>query len=67
MQILNRAAGERISIGSEITLCVVAVNGNNVRLGFEAPKHIIIHRSEIHERIKDQKTGHLAGGAHAKD
>ena len=67
MQILNRAAGECISIGSEVTLCVVAVNGKSVRLGFEAPKRIIIHRSEIYEQIKDQKAGHLAGGPRAKD
>ena len=60
MHILNCAKGERFSIGQEITLCVVAVNGNSVRLGVEAPKHISVHRSEIFERIKSQSIGHPA-------
>ncbi len=67
MQILTRAAGERISIGSEITLSVIAVSGTNVRLGVEAPKAISVHRAEIYKRIKDGNAGHLAGGALAKD
>ena len=67
MQILTRAAGERISIGSEITLSVIAVNGTNVRLGVEAPKDISVQRAEIYNRIKDGNAGHLAGGALAKD
>ena len=60
MQILSRAAGERFSIGQDITLCVIAVNGNNVRLGIEAPKHVSVHRTEIYERIKSQFVGRLA-------
>ena len=40
MQILSRAAGERISIGQDITLYIVAINGNNVRLGIEAPRDL---------------------------
>ena len=67
MQILSRAAGERISIGPDITLCVITVNGNNVRLGFEAPKYISVHRSEIYERIKDRSPRRLADGPLAKD
>ena len=67
MQILSRAASERISIGSEITLSVIAVNGTSVRLGVEAPRDISVHRDEIYKRIKDGNAGHLAGGALAKD
>ncbi len=62
MQILSRNAGERISIGQDITLYIIAVNGNNVRLGIEAPRHISVHRSEIYERIKNQLVGRLAIG-----
>ena len=62
MQILSRAAGERISIGQDITLYIIAVNGNNVRLGIEAPRHISVHRSEIYERIKNQLVGRLTIG-----
>ena len=62
MQILSRAAGERISIGQDIALYIVAVNGNNVRLGIEAPRHISVHRAEIYERIKKQLAGRLAIG-----
>lgn len=57
MQILSRAAGRRISIGQDITLYIVAINGNNVRLGIEAPRHISVHRAEIYERIKKQLAG----------
>ena len=62
MQILSRNAGERISIGQDITLYIIAVNGNNVRLGIEAPRHISVHRSEIYERITNQLVGRLAIG-----
>ncbi|MBW3503199.1 carbon storage regulator CsrA [Pseudomonas sp. NKUCC02_KPG] len=67
MQILSRAASERISIGSEITLCVIAVNGTSVRLGVEAPRDISVHRDEIYKRIRDRNTGRLASGELAKD
>ena len=67
MQILSRAAGERISIGSEITLCVIAVNGTSVRLGVEALRDISVHRDEIYKRIRDRTAGRLASGELAKD
>jgi carbon storage regulator len=52
MLVLSRVVGELISIGDNISIRVVAVNGNNVRFGVEAPKNINVHRSEIYERIK---------------
>lgn len=57
MHILNRAAGEQISIGLDITVRIIAVRGSNIRLGVEAPKHVSVHRLEVYERIKDQGTG----------
>lgn len=50
MLILTRRVDERIFIGEDITLCVLDIEGNRVRLGLEAPKEIAILREEIHER-----------------
>lgn len=51
MLVLSRVVGELISIGDDISVRVVAVNGNHVRFGIEAPKTVNVHRSEIYERI----------------
>ena len=51
MLVLSRVVGEMISIGDTISLRVVAVSGNNVRFGIEAPRHISVYRCEIYERI----------------
>ncbi len=50
MLILTRRVDERIFIGDDITLCVLDIEGNRVRLGLEAPKEIAILREEIHEK-----------------
>ncbi|NND89870.1 MAG: carbon storage regulator CsrA [Granulosicoccus sp.] len=50
MLILTRRVDERIFIGDDITLCVLDIEGNRVRLGLEAPKDVAILREEIHER-----------------
>jgi carbon storage regulator len=52
MLVLSRVVGELISIGDDISIRVVAVNGNNVRFGVEAPRDVNVHRSEVYERIK---------------
>ena len=52
MFVLSRGVGELISIGDNISIRVVAVNGNNVRFGVEAPREVNVHRSEVYERIK---------------
>lgn len=51
MLVLNREAGETFSIGDEISLQVLAVHGNQVRLGITAPRQIKIHRAEVYKRI----------------
>ena len=66
MQILTRALGEHFSIGEDITVSVIGVNGSHVRLGIEAPKNISVHRAEIYERIKNQPVGQQATGSSAK-
>ena len=50
MLILTRRIDERIFIGDNITLCVLDIEGNRVRLGFEAPKDVAILREEIYQR-----------------
>jgi carbon storage regulator len=52
MLVLSRVVGELISIGDDISIRVVGVNGGSVRFGVEAPKSVNVHRSEIYERIQ---------------
>ncbi|WP_419711436.1 carbon storage regulator CsrA [Pseudomonas sp. NFX224] len=52
MLVLSRVVGELISIGDNISIRVVAINGNNVRFGIEAPQDVNVHRAEIYDRIK---------------
>ncbi|MBY0231117.1 MAG: carbon storage regulator CsrA [Gemmataceae bacterium] len=47
MLVLSRKVGEEIVIGDSIRLRVLAVNGNQVKLGFEAPRSVSIHRQEL--------------------
>ena len=54
MLILTRRPGEAIRIGDEVEIFVVAVNGNQVRLGIKAPKSVSVHREEIYARIATQ-------------
>jgi carbon storage regulator len=56
MLILTRRAGETVMIGSDITITVLGVKGNQVRIGINAPKDVAVHREEIYERIKSEKS-----------
>jgi carbon storage regulator len=51
MLILTREVGETFSIGDDITVQILSVNGNQVRLGITAPKHIKINRAEVFRRM----------------
>ena len=54
MLILTRKSGEGIRIGDEITLKIVEIRGNQVRIGVEAPRDLSVHREEIYALIQEQ-------------
>jgi len=55
MLILTRRVGESVMIGNDVTTTVLAVKGNQVRIGISAPKNIAVHREEVFERIKREQ------------
>lgn len=56
MLILTRRVGETLMIGDEVTVTVLGVKGNRVRIGVNAPKEVSVHREEIHQRIRAEKS-----------
>lgn len=61
MLILTRRVGETLMIGDQVTVTVLGVKGNQVRLGVNAPKEVAVHREEIYRRIQQEKTGDDGG------
>lgn len=57
MLILTRRVGETLMIGDEVTVTVLGVKGNQVRIGVNAPKDVAVHREEIYDRIRKEGSG----------
>ena len=55
MLILTRRVGETLMVGDEVTVTVLGVKGNQVRIGVNAPKEVAVHREEICQRIQKEK------------
>lgn len=57
MLILTRRVGETLIIGDDVSVTVLGVRGNQVRLGVDAPKDVAVHREEIYQEIQSEKGG----------
>lgn len=55
MLILTRRVGETLVVGDDVTVTVLGVKGNQVRLGVNAPKDVAVHREEIYQRIQQER------------
>lgn len=67
MLILTRRVGETLMIGDEVSVTVLGVKGNQVRLGVNAPKDIAVHREEIYQRILHERTGFEGNATYDND
>lgn len=64
MLILTRRVGETLMVGDDVTVTVLGVKGNQVRIGVNAPKDVAVHREEIYDRIRKENE---AGSARANN
>lgn len=56
MLILTRRIGETLMVGDDVKITVLGVNGNQVRIGVDAPKNVEVHREEIYQRINAERS-----------
>jgi carbon storage regulator len=60
MLVLTRRPGESVKIGDDITVTVLCVRGNRLRLGFTAPQHVTVHREEVYQRVQTDKLANIS-------
>lgn len=65
MLILTRRVGETVVIGEDVSVTVLGVKGNQIRLGINAPKDVSVHRQEIFERIQNENSDEGSSAANA--
>lgn len=65
MLILTRRVGETLMIGDQVTVTVLGVKGNQVRMGINAPKDLAVHREEIFQRLQGKEAAAVTGDAPA--
>jgi carbon storage regulator len=53
--ILTRRIGESVKINEDITVTVLGIKGNQIRIGVDAPRHVSVHREEIYQRMKNEE------------
>jgi carbon storage regulator len=58
MLIVTRRVSESVMIGADVTVTVLSIKGNQVRIGIAAPKSVSVHREEIYERLKNGELKH---------
>ncbi|CAG9295993.1 MULTISPECIES: carbon storage regulator CsrA [Celerinatantimonas] len=63
MLILTRRVGETLMIGDDVTVTVLGVKGNQIRVGVNAPKEVSVHREEIYMRIQAEKKASQAANS----
>ena len=65
MLILTRRVGETLMVGDDVTVTVLGVKGNQVRIGVNAPKEVAVHREEIYQRIQKEREGGSSQGGNS--
>ena len=63
MLIVTRRVGERLIIGDELTVTILSIKGNQIRIGIDAPREVEVHRQEIYERILKERIKLVGGTA----
>lgn len=67
MLVLTRRAGESIVVGNDVTVTVLEVRGDQIRLGIDAPRNVPIHREEVYVQVQAENRGAVASAARAAD
>ena len=67
MLVLTRRGGESIVIGNDVTVTVLEVRGDQVRIGIDAPKSVPIHREEVYVQVQQENRGAVASASRAAD